>query len=83
MALELGRAMKSKGLESALRAILPALPPSRQAIVQSALKMGSVELRTDLPMPPVPPDHVLIKRTAVAGTTATARCPLESIVPAP
>lgn len=47
-------------------AILPALPPSRQAVVQSAKKPGSLELRTDLPMPAVPPDHVLIKVTAVA-----------------
>jgi NADPH:quinone reductase-like Zn-dependent oxidoreductase len=47
-------------------AILPALPPSRQAVVQSAEKPGSLELRTDLPMPAVPPDHVLIKVTAVA-----------------
>ncbi|KAK4150736.1 chaperonin 10-like protein [Chaetomidium leptoderma] len=47
-------------------ATLPVLPPSRQAIVQSAKKPGTFELRADLPMPPLPPDHVLIKVSAVA-----------------
>ena len=45
---------------------LPALPPSRQAVVQSATKSGCFELRTDLPMPDMPTDHVLIKVAAVA-----------------
>ncbi|KAL8313573.1 hypothetical protein RB597_006165 [Gaeumannomyces tritici] len=47
-------------------ATLPVLPPSRQAIMQSAKKPGTFELRADLPMPPLPPDHVLIKVSAVA-----------------
>lgn len=46
--------------------LLPVLPPSRQAIVQSAKTPGAFELCTDLPMPAVPPDHVLIKVTAVS-----------------
>ncbi|TQV90537.1 zinc binding enoyl reductase [Cordyceps javanica] len=47
-------------------AILPALPALRQAVVQSTTEPGCFELRTDLPMPNMPPDHVLIKVRAVA-----------------
>ena len=47
-------------------AALPVLPPSRQAIVQSDKNPGSFELRANLPLPAVPPDHVLIKVAAVA-----------------
>jgi len=46
--------------------ILPTLPPLRQAVVQSATTAGSFDLRTDLPMPTMSPDHVLIKVSAVA-----------------
>lgn len=46
--------------------LLPALPPLRQAVVQSTEELGTLELRTDLPMPTVSPDHVLIKVAAVA-----------------
>jgi NADPH:quinone reductase-like Zn-dependent oxidoreductase len=46
--------------------ILPALPSTRQAVVQPATKPGTFELRTDLPVPTVSPDHVLIKVSAVA-----------------
>lgn len=47
-------------------AILPALPASRRAVVQSAKKPESFELRTGLAMPAVSPEHVLIKVAAVA-----------------
>jgi len=61
-------------------ATLPALPLSRQAIVQSA-NPGSFELCTTLPMPDVSPDHVLIKVTAVAVNHCDYKMPAR--VPCP
>ncbi|KAL7929272.1 GroES-like protein [Trichoderma chlorosporum] len=45
---------------------LPAIPDVRKAIVQSAMKPGTLELRADQPMPDLPPDSVMIKVEAVA-----------------
>lgn len=57
-----------------------ALPPMRQAIVQ-AKAPGCFELCTNLPMPTVPPDHVLIKVTAVAVNHCDYKMPAR--VPCP
>ncbi|KAB5550764.1 chaperonin 10-like protein [Coniochaeta sp. 2T2.1] len=62
-------------------ATLPVLPRSRQAIVQSATTPGSFELCTNLPLPAVPPDHVLIKVIAVAVNHCDYKMP--SRVPCP
>ncbi|KAJ5656198.1 hypothetical protein N7507_008148 [Penicillium longicatenatum] len=60
---------------------LPPLPPSRQAIVQSAKNPGSFELCANLSMPAVPPDNVLIKVNAVAVNHCDYKMPAR--VPCP
>ncbi|KAI0452053.1 GroES-like protein [Xylaria acuta] len=60
---------------------LPALPGSRQAIVQSEKNPGSLELCTNQPMPPLPPDHVLIKVAAVALNHCDYKMPARAPCP--